>query len=86
MGTWAALVAGTVLSAAVTAAWSFTSTLTMGPPPALHLTTGDLPGDYVQLAAAPTGNGIALFAVVAAICALCLFVAGWLRLRREEGA
>jgi hypothetical protein len=82
----AALVAGTVLSAAVTAVWSWTSTLTMGPPPALHLTTRDLPGDYMQLAAAPTGNAVALFAVVAAICALCLFVSGWRRTRNERNA
>jgi hypothetical protein len=85
MSTRGALTAGTVLSAAVTAVWSFTSTLTMGPPPALHLTR-DLPADYMQLAAAPTGNAVALFAVTAVICALCLFVSGWRRMRREEGA
>jgi hypothetical protein len=80
MGTRAALTAGTVLSVAVTAVWSWTATLAIGPAAPLHLTR-DLPGDYMQLAAAPTGNAVALFAVVAAICALCLFVSG-LRARR----
>lgn len=85
MSTRAALTTGTISSAAVTAAWSFTSTLTMGPPPVLHLTR-DLPGDYMQLAAAPTGNAVALFAMIAATCALCLFVSGWRRMRNERNA
>jgi hypothetical protein len=44
-----------------------------------------LPSDYAQLAAAPAGNGAELFAVVAAICALCLLVSGW-RQQRRGGA
>jgi hypothetical protein len=80
MSTRAALTAGTVLSLAVTAAWSFSATLTIGPDAPPHLTR-DLPGDYMQLAAAPTGNAVALFAVVAVIYALCLLVSG-LRARR----
>jgi hypothetical protein len=75
MTTRAALTAGTVLSLAVAAAWSFTATLTIWPPVVPHLTR-DLPGDYMQLAAAPTGNAVALFAVVAVIYALCLLISG----------
>ena len=78
----AALAAGTVLSAAVTAAWALTATATIGPPPPLHLTR-DLPGDYAQLAAAATGNAVALFAVTAAIYALCFLASGW-RQRRHR--
>jgi hypothetical protein len=79
----AALAAGTLASLAVTAAWSYSATLTIGAPPVLHLTLRDLPGDHVQLAAAATGNGLALFATVAAIYALCLFVSGWRRIQRR---
>lgn len=83
MGTRAALTAGTVLSVAVTAAWSFSATLTTGPATPLHLTTGDLPGDYLQLASAPTGSSPwTLFAVTAAVYALC-FLASGLRTRRK---
>jgi hypothetical protein len=84
MTTRGALISGTVLSVAVTAAWSFTSTLTMGPSLVPHLTR-DLPGDYMQVAAAPTGNAVALFAVVAAIYALCLLISG-LRTMNRRGA
>lgn len=79
----AALVAGTVASLAVTAAWSLTSAATAGPPPAPHLTARDLPGDYAQLATAATGSPVALFAVVAVIYALCFAVSGLRRARRE---
>jgi len=47
----------------------------------LHLGR-NLLSDYAQLAAAPTGNAAELFAVVAAIYALCLLVSGWRRHRR----
>lgn len=70
-----ALAAGTVLSLAVTAVWSWTATLTTGPAAPLHLTR-DLPGDYMQIAAAPTGSPVALFAAVAAVYAACLLVSG----------
>ena len=75
------LLAGTVLSLAVVSAWSWMASLTIGPAVPLHLTR-DLPSDYAQLAAAPTGNAAELFAVVAAIYALCLLVSGWRRHRR----
>lgn len=81
----AALTAGTVLSLAVTAAWSWTATLTIGPASPLSL-TGDLPGDYAQLATAATGSTwVALFAVTAVIYAACLLASSWRRLSREEG-
>jgi hypothetical protein len=75
------LVTGTVLSVAATSAWSWMASLTIGPAGPLHLTR-DLPSDYAQLASAPTGNAAELFAVVAAIYALCLLVSGWCRHRR----
>jgi hypothetical protein len=82
VGTRAAIAAGTVLSAAVTAAWALTATLTVGPAAPLRL-TGSLPGDYAALAAAPTGSSPwALYAVTAAAYALCLLASG-LRARRR---
>ena len=81
MSARAPLLAGTVLSLAVVSAWSWMASLTIGPAGPLHLTR-DLPSDYAQLAAAPTGNAAELFAVVAAIYALCLLVSGWRRHRR----
>jgi len=86
VGTLAALTAGSALSVAVTSVWSFTSVLTIGPSAPLCLNR-DLPGDYAHLAAAPTGNAVALFAVVALIYASCLLVSGLrarARARREE--
>lgn len=72
----AALTAGTIVSLTVTAAWSYTATLTIGQSPLLHLTR-DLPGDYVQLATAATGSTwAALFAVTAVVYAACLVVSG----------
>ena len=50
MSARAALAAGTVLSLAAVAAWSWTADLTIGPTAPLHLTR-NLPGDYLQLAA-----------------------------------
>ena len=79
-----ALFAGTALSLAVVSAWSWSAALTEGPAAPLHLTR-DLLSDYAQLAAAPAGNGAELFAVVAAIYALCLLVSGW-RQQRRGGA
>jgi hypothetical protein len=77
----APLAAGAILSFAVTAAWSWMASLTIGPAAPLHLSR-DLPSDYAQLAAAPTGNGWELAAVVAFIFAACLLVSGWRRHRR----
>lgn len=82
--TRAALVTGTALSVAVTAAWSCTATLTIGSPAAPHL-TGDLPGDYAQFAGAATGSSpAALFAVTAVIYALCLLVSGLRSMNRRD--
>ena len=78
------LIAGTAVPLAAVSAWSWASTLTEGPAAPLHLGP-DLPSDYAQLAAAPTGNGWELFAVVASIYALCLLVSGW-RHHRQGGA
>lgn len=75
-----AVVTGTVASLAVTAAWSWSAALTIGPAaPAL---TGNLPGDYAQLAASATGSSPwALFGAVAVTYALSL-LASLLRARR----
>jgi hypothetical protein len=70
------LIAGTLMSLTVVSAWSWSAALTEGPAAPLHLTR-DLRSDYAQLAAAPTGNGAELFAVVAAIYALCLLAWRW---------
>jgi hypothetical protein len=75
------LIAGTLVSLAVVSAWSWSAALTEGPAAPLRLGP-DLRADYAQLAAAPAGNGWELFAVVAAIYALCLLVSGWRRQRR----
>jgi hypothetical protein len=77
-----ALVTGTIVSLAVTAAWAWMSALTIGPSGPLHLTWRHPAASYVLLAAAPVGKGWELFAVVAAIYAACIFVAGWQGARR----
>ena len=76
MSAWAALAAGTALSVAVTSAWAWAASLTIGPAGPLHLGR-NLVSDYAQLAAAPTGDGWELFAVVASINVACLLVSGW---------
>ena len=73
----AALVTGTIVSLAVTAAWAWMSALTIGPAGPLHLTWRHPAASYVTLAAAPVGNGSELFAVVASIYAACFLLAGW---------
>jgi hypothetical protein len=85
MGARAALAAGTALSAVVTGAWSYTASLTIGPAAPVHLGR-TLSADYAALAAAPTGNGVALFAVTAVIYAACFLVSGLRRIRRERAA
>jgi hypothetical protein len=82
MGIRAALVSGTVLSVAAVSVWSWTANATIGPAAPVHLTR-NLRADYAALASGPTGNGIALFAVVSVIYAACLFVSGLRRIRRE---
>jgi hypothetical protein len=82
VSTRAALISGTAVSLAVTAAWSWTATLTEGPAAPLHLTR-DLPGDYMQVGTAATGSTwVALLAVTAGIYAGC-FLASGLRGRRK---
>ena len=78
------LIAGTVLSLAVVSAWSWMASLAIGPAAPLHLGR-NLLSDYALLAAAPTGNGAELFAVVAFIYAVCLLVRGWRRHLRGGG-
>ena len=51
------------------------------PAPVLHHPVAS----YLALAAAPTGNGWGLFAVLSVIYVLCLLVAGWRKARREGG-
>lgn len=75
------LTVGTVLSLAVVSAWSYMASLAIGPAAPLHLGR-NLISDYAQLAAAPTGNGAELFAVVAFTYAACLLASGWRRHRR----
>lgn len=79
----AALVTGTIVSTAVTAAWSYMAALTIGPAAPLHLGR-NLPADYARLASAPTGNGTELFTVIALIYTVCLAVSGWRRHRRAQ--
>ncbi len=84
MGTRAAVAAGTVVSVGVTAVWSWTSVLTTGPVPPLHLGR-NLPADYAHLADAATGsNGHALFAVTACIYTACFLVSGLRRRKRQR--
>ena len=79
-----ALVTGTIVSLAVASAWAWMSALTIGPAGPMHLTWRHPAASYVTLAAAPTGNGLELFAVVAFIYAACIFVAGWRHARRPD--
>jgi hypothetical protein len=82
MSTRAALATGIAVSLAVTAAWSHVASVAIGPAVPLHLDP-NLAADCVQLAAAPTGNGTELFAVIVAIYATCLLVCG--RRQRRGG-
>jgi hypothetical protein len=78
------LIAGTIISLAVTAVWAWLSALTIGPSGPLDVTWRHPAASYLTLAAAPTGNGLELFAVVAFIFAVCIFVAGWRYARRPD--
>ena len=77
------LITGTVVSLAVTAAWAWTSALTIGPAGPLDLTWRHPVASYLTLAAAPTGNALELLGVVTLIFAACFLVAG-LRQRRAD--
>lgn len=76
------LVTGTIVSLAVTAAWAWASALTIGPAGPLDLTWRHPVRSYLLLAAAPTGSGWELGAVVAFIFAACFLVAAVRRRRR----
>jgi hypothetical protein len=71
-----ALITGTILSMAVTAALAWLSALTVGPSAPLHLTWQRPLASYVALAAAPTGKAWELFIVTGTIFAACFLVAG----------
>jgi hypothetical protein len=79
-----ALITGFIVSLAVTAAWAWMSALTIGPSGPLDVTWRHPEASYLALAAAPTGNGWELFAVVAFIFGVCIFVAGWRHARRPD--
>lgn len=79
----AAFISGTVLSLAAVSAWSWSATVTVGPAGPVHLDR-DLPADYAALAAAATGNGLALFAVTAGIYSACFFVSGLRAISRAQ--
>ena len=76
------LVAGTALSLVVVGFWS-AAAAAMGPPSPLHVSVHHPVASYLALAAAPTGNGWALFAVLSVIYMLALLVAGWRKAHRE---
>ncbi len=80
-----ALVTGTAVSLAVTAAWSYMADLAVGPAAPMDLSLQHPVASYMALAAAPTGNGWELFAVVASIFAACFLVSGRHRVRRAGG-
>jgi hypothetical protein len=82
MGARAALVTGTALSLAVTAAWSWMASLTIGPADPVHLDLSRPLASYAALADAPAGNGWELFAVIAVIFAACFLAAGLRRYRK----
>ena len=76
-----ALAAGTVLSlVAVAAIASQDPGLAAFP----RISAQDPLASYRALADAPTGNGLELFALVAFIFAVCIFVAGWRHARRHS--
>ena len=74
----APLITGTIVSLAVTAAWAWSSALTIGPAGPLDLTWRHPGSSYLLLAAAPAGNGWELFAG-------CFLVSGLRCLRRAGG-
>ncbi len=75
------LAAGTVLSLVAVAALASQDP---GPAAFPRLPARDPLASYRALADAPFGNGLELFALVAFIFAVCIFVAGWRRARRPD--
>jgi hypothetical protein len=76
-----ALAAGTVLSLAAVAA---IASQDPGPVAFPRISAQDPLASYRALADVPTGNGLELFALVAFIFAVCIFVAGWRHARRHS--
>ena len=76
-----ALAAGTVLSLAAVAAIASQDPGSAAFP---RISAQDPLASYWALADAPTGNGLELFALVAFIFAVCIFVAGWRHARRRS--
>ena len=76
-----ALAAGTVLSLAAVAA---IASQDPGPAAFPRLSVRDPLASYRALADAAFGNGVELFALVAFIFAVCIFVAGWRKARRPD--
>jgi hypothetical protein len=76
-----ALAAGTVLSLAAVAAIARNDP---GPAVFPRLSARHPLASYRALADAPFGNGLELFALVASIFAVCIFVAGWRKARRPD--
>ena len=74
------LATGTVLSLAAVAA---IASQDPGPAAFPRLSARHPLASYRALADAPTGNGLELFALVAFIFAVCIFVAGWRHARRH---
>jgi hypothetical protein len=73
--------AGTVLSLAAAAAIARNDP---GPAAFPRMSVRHPLASYRALAAAPFGNGLELFALVAAIFAACIFVAAWRQARRPD--
>ncbi len=75
------LAAGTALSLAAVAAIARDDP---GPAAFPPLSARHPLASYRALAGAPSGNGLELFALVAFIFAVCMFVAGWRQARRRN--
>jgi hypothetical protein len=73
-----ALATGTVLSLAAVAAMASQDPGRSAFP---RMSARDPLASYRALADAPFGNGLELFALVAFVFAVCIFVAGWRRAR-----
>ena len=75
------IAAGTVLSLAAVAAIARNDP---GPATFPRISVRHPLASYRALADAPFGNGVELFALVAFIYAVCIFVAGWRHARRPD--
>ena len=75
------LATGTVLSLAAVAA---IASQDPGPAAFPRISARHPLTSYRALAAAPFGNGLELFAMVAFIFAVCIFVAGWRHARHPD--